>query len=130
MTAMPGLLHLETLQELYPDEQGRRAFLLRAHAILRADRIALQNALASKAYGTARELVHRLQGSASFLSVPANAPIDALCALSRALQHREPANVRRHTACILRYLRCLELEMAQTAHIDTEIEKHHGSGNE
>jgi HPt (histidine-containing phosphotransfer) domain-containing protein len=115
---MPVLLHLETLQELYPEEQGRLAFLQRAHAVLRADRIALQDALDSNAYDTARELVHRLQGSASFLSLPANAPIDALRALSLALQHREPANARLYTACILRYLKRLEFELAQTGRID------------
>ncbi|CAM3628881.1 hypothetical protein [Bordetella flabilis] len=62
------LLDLDTLNELYPDREGRRDFLQRAKDILGADRRALQDALARHAYEESHHLAHRLQGTASFLT--------------------------------------------------------------
>jgi hypothetical protein len=62
------LLDLDTLNELYPDREGRRDFLQRAKDILCADRQALQHALARHAYEESHHLAHRLQGTTSFLT--------------------------------------------------------------
>jgi hypothetical protein len=62
------LLDLDTLNELYPDREGRRDFLQRARDLLHADRQALQDALAQHAYEQGCDLTHRLQGTASFLT--------------------------------------------------------------
>jgi HPt (histidine-containing phosphotransfer) domain-containing protein len=126
---MAALLHLETLRELYPSEFERRAFARRARALLVTDRMALQEALAGEAFETAREVVHRLQGSFSFLSASTGTAIDALCALSQALRRRRPEDARASTDQILRCLECLEDELAQVAQVPrANTRKHSATG--
>lgn len=86
---MPTLLDLDTLTELYPDSPGRRDFLRRAADILHVDRLGLQDALMQHDRERAGDLVHRLQGTSSFLTgAPERAAAIFLPLADALLQYR------------------------------------------
>jgi hypothetical protein len=110
-------LHLDiaSLKELYPDPDARSTFLRRARRLLRIDRIALQRALTVPAYDLARELTHRLHGTAAVLGSPTHMPAAAFDSLTSALERRDLANAQESSARLLRYLTTLEAQLRWAA---------------
>jgi hypothetical protein len=106
-------LDSDTLIELYPDPDGRRRFLRRAMEILRADRTALQDALASDACATAAELAHRLQGTAAFLTGDPERSAAILAALDQAVRQRRLHDTHALQTRALDYLAELESAIAR-----------------
>jgi hypothetical protein len=113
---MSDLLDLKNLIEMYPDQGGRIKFLRRAKAILHMDRIALQDALARHAYEQARQLVHRLQGTASFLTGSPDNPDSVFRPLNEALKQHNATRSYATQAEVLQYLNQLEEAVSEAIH--------------
>jgi hypothetical protein len=106
------LLDLDTLNELYPDREGRRDFLQRAKDILCADRQALQHALARHAYEESHHLAHRLQGTASFLTGEPEQCATVFAPLGGVLAQRGLTDTATHAAATKVLDHLVELEKA------------------
>ncbi|MFC4274604.1 hypothetical protein [Achromobacter aloeverae] len=105
---MTSLLDIELLRDLYPDPQARCRFLRRAHDVLRADRQALQAAMARRDHGDARQLAHRLQGTAAFLNGARESTLELFRALNQALAQGDVALLPGRCEPTLTYLSSLE----------------------
>ncbi len=113
--AMPAMLDFDLLLELYPDHPTRGAFLRRAHDVLRQDRLALQDAMARRDHGDARQLAHRIQGTAAFLNGAREATVELFLSLNLALAQGDPEGAHEPGVPILAYLADLEAALLRAA---------------
>lgn len=121
---MSTLLDLSALAELYPDLGARGQFLRRALELLRADRVALQDALARHAYADAGELAHRLRGSAAFLTGEPERSAALLAPLEQAIKYGMPPESQPLQDTALAHLMALEfaIEDAMGADMPTRTD--------
>jgi len=112
---MTPLLDMELLLELYPDAAARHGFLLRAHELLSADRVALQDAMAGRDHASARELAHRIQGTAAFLNGARELTQKLFNRLNLALARADATRTISGGEPVLAYLSDLEVALLSAA---------------
>ncbi|WP_233235088.1 hypothetical protein [Bordetella sp. LUAb4] len=105
------LLNMELLLDLYPDVPARNSFLRRAHDVLSADRVALQDAMARRAHDDARQLAHRIQGTAAFLNGARESTQELFRGLNLALAQGDATPTQVGVEPILAYLSNLEIAL-------------------
>jgi len=112
---MTPLLNIELLLDLYPDAPARNSFLRRAHEVLSADRVALQDAIARRAHDDARQLAHRIQGTAAFLNGARETTQELFRGLNLGLAQGDATRTQASGEPVLAYLSDLETALLRAA---------------
>lgn len=108
---MTPLLDMELLLDIYPDAAARNSFLRRAHEVLFADRVALQDAMARRHHADARQLAHRIQGTAAFLNGAREITQELFRGLNLALAQEDAERTATGGEPVLAYLSDLEVAL-------------------